>query len=270
MTGDVRPALLRAVAGTTRFTERLAAGSRTLFNGLWLGVLTDDELAAIDLDYYTSSAAYRTAEWNERGLFDWEQLAVDRHFGGCRRIVVLAAGGGREVLALLRAGFDAVGYEPHPDLAAFGRDLLAGHGHPDRLHLSRRGEVPPGVGPCDGVIVGWGAYSLVSGRHARVRLLAGIRELLHDGGPVLLSYVEREVDDRELRWTASIANGVRRLRGVVPAEVGDTLSPYYSHIFSRAELAEEAAEAGLELVDRWSPGRADRTTSYGCAVAVRR
>src|SRR5687768_14260267 len=103
-------ALLRAVLATTRLPELQAQAARGAINGFWLGVLSDARLRALDEAYYEGEWAYRTAEWNERGLFGWEQAVVDEHFAGLERIAVAGCGGGREVLALRARGFDAVGY----------------------------------------------------------------------------------------------------------------------------------------------------------------
>ena len=170
------------------------------------------------------------------------------------------------MLALLQLGFDAVGYEPHPALAAYGRDFLAERGYPDRIHRSERDVFPVGQDSCDAAVVGWGSYSLIHGRDRRVPFMAGARAAVRGRGPVLLSYVERQYDDRETRWSEAIASRLRRWRGQPAAELGDTLVPNLTHVFTRPELAEELAAAGLTLGSYWTAGVADDSTSYGCAV----
>src|SRR5436309_2730404 len=124
----VRRPLVTAALASSKVPVVVAAALRTLLNGVWLGVLTDAELAALDESYYEQATMYRTASWNERGLFDWEQRLVLDHFPPGARIIVTACGGGREVLALLKMGFDVFGYESHPALAAFAGDFMAEHG----------------------------------------------------------------------------------------------------------------------------------------------
>ncbi len=265
-----RRRLVDTALRTMRLPAKLATGSRIVLNGLWLGVLSDAELAAIDQRYYEDAGQYRTAAWNERGLFEWEQRLVDEHFAQCERVVVLAAGGGREVLALLQQGFDVIGYESHPDLVGFAQDLLETRGHPGRLHPSARDAFPVDAGPCDGMVVGWGAYSLMQARHRRVALLSNASEHLSARGPVLLSFFERTVADREVRWTSRIANGLRRVRRAEAVELGDTFAPNFVHVFTRGELAAEVEAAGLHLVSYWTTGEVDRTTRYACAVVRKR
>src|SRR4051794_32027543 len=62
-----------------RLPNRIAHGSRALLSGLWLGLLSDAGLRRLDELYYEGTDLYRTKEWNERGLFDWESDLVERH-----------------------------------------------------------------------------------------------------------------------------------------------------------------------------------------------
>ena len=55
-------------------------------------------------EVFGRTATYRDDAWNTQGLFDWERELVDAHFPKAARIAVLAAGGGREVLALRDLG----------------------------------------------------------------------------------------------------------------------------------------------------------------------
>jgi hypothetical protein len=251
---------------SARLPSVLAHGTRGLLNALWLGVLSERSLRALDRRYYDSAGVYRTAGWNEKGLFPWELRSVEDHFRQGARVLVPACGGGREVLALLEAGFDAAGYEPHPDLAAYARSFLAERGHRDRIEEAKPDEFPSAGGPCDAVLVGWGAYSLMHGRAARVAFLGGARHQLPTGGPVLISFFDRDADTRELRWTRAAANALRRLRGADALELGDTLAPNLVHIFSRAQLSEEAAAAGFDIASYEVAGHADGATRYAYAV----
>jgi SAM-dependent methyltransferase len=246
----------------------VARALRAVLNAFWLGVLSDDGLRALDEHYYARTDLYRRDDWNERGLFDWEERLVGEHFEGGSKIVVPAAGGGREVLALVEAGFDAVGYEPHPGLAAYGQEFLAIRGHQDRIRQGQRDEFPVlDAGSVDAVLVGWGAYSLIHGRDRRVAFLAGARHALSAGGPLLLSFFERPGSRRELEWTAAAANLIRRLLGRRLLEPGDTLAPNLVHIFSRDQLESELTAAGFELVAYELVQTIEDGTRYASAVA---
>lgn len=254
----------RVVLASARLPELAGAGARAALNGAWLGLLPDAALRAVDERYYDSQELYRTADWNERGLFAWERALVDAHFAGRERLVVCACGGGREVLALLRDGVDAAGYESHPALAAYARRLLAERGHPGRIEAVARDTFP--AADCDGAIVGWGAYSLIHGAQRRVAFLREARLRLAPGSPLLLSFFERDALGRELRATLAIANALRRLRRAPAVEPGDTMAPNRVHVFTPAQVADEAAAGGFEPVARGSAGIAEKATRHAYAV----
>jgi hypothetical protein len=239
-------------------------------NGLWLGVLSDSQLDALDERYYATSAQYRTDAWNEQGLFGWERQLVGDHFPARGRIVVLACGGGREVLALRDAGYDAVGYESHPALVAFARRFLADRGHRDCVFSMERDAFPDDAGACDAVIVGWGAYSLIGGSGARISFLRAAGAHLAAGDPVLVSFFERVAASRSARWTATIANALRRARGRAPIEQGDVLAPNRVHVFGVGAVGAEIDAAGFDVEVQGTIGPADEDTSYASAVLRRR
>ena len=225
---------------------RLRHAWRATINGVRLGLLSDTDLQARDERFYARTDLYRTTDWNERGLMDWERAAVKQLFAPGGRVLVVACGGGREVLGLLEAGYDAYGCESHPHLAAVADRLLGEHGHPDRVEAAAPGEVPDGP-QCDGIVLGWGVYSLVVGRAQRIAFLAGARRRLRAGGHVLLSGFGHVAPGRQLMLTARLANGLRRPRRREPIEVGDTLALNRVRVFTGEEVADEAAAAGFEL-----------------------
>src|SRR6476646_1136202 len=105
-------AYLRAERG-----KRLAImGFSAVFDTLWLSLLNDAQLAAVNTRYYDKRPMYYDRGYNDSGLFPWEQDVVDRHVPRQARLTVTAAGAGREVIALARAGYDVSGFEPHAGL----------------------------------------------------------------------------------------------------------------------------------------------------------
>ena len=266
MSGRLQNVLVRAALASAKIPPRIMRGTRAVLNAGWLGLLSDASLRMLDERYYEDSIVYRTDEWNERGLFVWERELIDEHFRGCARVLVLACGGGREVLALLREGFDAIGYEPHPALLAYARGFLAARGYESRVHAVARDEFPGMAGPADGVVVGWGGFSLVHGRARRIAMLREAGRRLSAGGPVLLSFFARPSDGRELELTSTGATGLRRLRGHPHMDLGDTLAPNLVHVFTRSRLLEEVQAADLELADYKVIGRAADDTRYAAAV----
>ncbi|MCA2214119.1 hypothetical protein [Jidongwangia harbinensis] len=221
-----------------------------LQTGLWLGLLDRHDLHAFDEAEYVHRSNYRTDAHNLGGLFDWERRAVAEYFPTGGALVVLGAGGGREALALARLGYRAVGYECHPALVRYGRDLLARHDCPGaELHHLGRDRAPADGGPYAGAIVGWGAYMLITGRERRVSMLGGLRRRLLPGAPLLTSFYTRADDGRRAGLVAAVARPVRRLRRAPAVEVGDDLAPTYVHRFTEAEVAAELTAGGFELVE---------------------
>lgn len=240
-------------AGAYRAWSRLySTGLRAcdgVTTGLWLGLLDRPDLHAVDQAEYEARSVYRTDEHNLGGPFGWEQRSLSRHFPATGRLVVLGAGGGREVLMLADLGYEAVGFECNPVLVSAGRDLLARQGRAGaQLHHLGRDQAPTSGGPYAGAVVGWSVYTLIAGRRQRVSFLSGLRRCLSPGAPVLLSFFTRAAGERRAGLVTSVANPVRRLRRREPVQAGDDLAPNFVHRFTEAELAGELSDGGYQLV----------------------
>jgi len=260
-TADNCPLRLRIYSITSWLLRRGLVVTRAVFDGAWLGVLDYEATHALDETYYDEARQYTDEAYNRSGLLSWEREAVDRFFADRCRIVVTGAGGGREVLALLELGYDAVGYEPNEGLVRFGEDLLASTCRPGRLRPADRDTWPRDADACDGVIVGWGSYMLIRGRERRVAFLRGARSGLQAGAPLLLSFFPRSGKPGYLRVVARVGNAIRRLRGATPLDFGDALDPNYVHYFDRREIDSELGEAGFSLA--WYDA-----SGYGKAVGL--
>lgn len=235
---------------------------RGCFDGIWLGLLSRRQLARIDEAYYDRSGEYTMQSYNRQGLWHWEQAAIENHFSGVRRIVVTSAGGGREVLALAKTGYEVAGFEPHQELARFGSQLLAAEGLDASIDPSPRDRWPVEAIGADGVVVGWGGYMLISGRAQRITFLREAAKQLPAGAPILLSFFVRGGTPLRFRMAAGVANALRRLLRRGHVDIGDLMTPNLVHFFTRAEVAAELADAGFDLVDF---GYMD----YGWAVGVK-
>lgn len=266
------PTLARAYLQSYRLTRSLLEKAHrlawTCFTGLWLGVLTRDELHSIDEEFYTSTqslapgeADYHSEEHNRRGLWEWETELITRYFANRKHLILIGAGGGREVLALQVKGFEIDGFESHPGLAAAANRLLESEGHGRRVQPAPRDRAPKTSATYDGVVVGWGMYALVQGRKHRVALLRQLRAKTRAGNPILLSFFAREGTPRMYLLSTFLADAIRRALRREPTEVGDWLAPNYVHWFSRDEIARELSEGGFELVHFGTIG-------YGHAVGI--
>ena len=240
--------LVRAYAKASGWQRRFLTHLSAFFNGFWLGLMDREALDLIDETYYESRPNYVEEAYNTSGLRDWEAQMIEEHFPRSGRVVVTATGGGREVVALLDLGYDAVGYEPNPQLVQAAGALLERRGQAERVHLVERDAFPPDAGPCDAVLVGWGSYMLIPGRSRRIAFLRAARDRLPPDAPILLSFFTRRPEAGSFTTIARVANVVRLVRRLPRVDVGDVLGPNYTHYFTRAEIASELEAAGFRLV----------------------
>lgn len=231
-----------------RLQSKLHRLSSVGLNAIWLGLLTREDLHAVAQAAYRSRSKYRAVEYNRRGLWEWESRAIDEYFADSKRLLVAAAGGGREVLALRRRGLDVDGFEAHPDLVCFANEFLQQEGHGNGIRLALWDECPPYERVYDGVIVGWGAYMHIRGKSKRVKLLRALRQRVQTGSPILLSFSTTERIPAKMRVATWIANVLSRPLGHDRVELGDWLEPAFKHYFTEEKIDEELGDAGFELV----------------------
>jgi hypothetical protein len=221
---------------------------RMVYIGFWLGLLTHDQLYAIGERRYSRDQRYRTDEYNKAGLWDWEKTAVDQHFTGCTKVLLAAAGGGREVIALRQRGIDVEAFESDPDLVRFANQLLQREGMVPDIQLVPWDAAPDGVRDRDGAIVGWGAYMHIRGGERRTAFLRGLRRRLSAGSPLLVSFNTRQEGSPYFRGIAAVGRVVAFLLRRDPIDVGDSLVPNYAHYFTREQMEAEMAAAGFRLI----------------------
>lgn len=230
----------------------LQVGLRAVRSGLCLGLASPETLVALDEEAYASRryAYHDTDAHNLRGLFDWEERALDA-FPARGRLLVTAAGGGREVIALARRGYDVLGCECNDRLRARAHRLLEQLGLDAEIVAVPRDRCFIATQPFDAAIVGWGSWTFLRGSAARRRFLEELAASLKPGAPVLLSFFARDEDRRRFRLVCALGNSLGRLTGAVPVELGDVVDPTWQHYVSRAELERELEAVGYRL-ERWS------------------
>lgn len=245
--------------------ERMYSLLDALSAGIWLGVLRRQDQHSIGKFCYDFVGLYVTEDYNRRGLHDWEERAFSDFFGGAKSILVAGAGGGREVLALRRLGYEAVGFECHPGLVKFANELLRKDGVGGEVKQSLPDECPQSGEVFDGVVAGWGVYTLIQGRPQRVEFLRGLREQTRGRAPLLVSFYHRPDGARRGKLVKGVGDSLRRILGRGRLEAGDDLDPStvpnFVHYFTRDEIAGELREGGFDLVFFSTEG-------YGHAVAL--
>lgn len=236
------------------------------YTGVWLGLLSRAQLEAVDELHYHGSSTYNGEAHNARGLMDWEEAAIGEFFSGCRRLAVLGAGGGREVLALERRGHQVDGFECNQTLVEFAAGFLPRHGASGSVRLLPR-DTTPTEGGYDGMIMGWTSYMLIAGRERRISLLRRLHALVPGGAPLLLSFLTQPEPLIRLKTEYRVARVIRRLLRREPPEMGDDLIPVYIHRFTQAQIESEMREAGFRLVHYVPEGRGQHDPAWAVGIA---
>lgn len=233
----------RVLGGAHRLIEALHAG-------FWLGILDRDQLNAIVFQHYGAAELYGTAEHNLYGLFPSENDLMRDYFKECRSVLVAAAGGGREMIALGRTGVRVEGFECNPRLVEKCKEFLAEAGVPGRILNAPPDQVPSGLQEYDGAIVGYGAFAHIVGRTKRINFLRDLKSHLHPRAPLMLSVGRRPEGARYYNWIYQIARAIRFLRGSADGiELGDDLLDCFTHRFVQSEARSELQEAGFTVLE---------------------
>ena len=242
------------------FLKKLTYFLDAFHSGFWLGVMGRKSLDYTDELYYNRTKSYSTDLYNESGFFNWEKPVIEKHFGDVRTIMVIAAGGGREVLALSKLGISVEGFECNQKLVSFGNSLLIKNNVPARINFLPRNTVPQDKKQYDGLIIGWGAYSHMEGRERRVSFLKDLKPFLHKSSKLMISFLYVTNRSRRDRVVVKVSNFFRTFTRKFKTETGDRLEPDYIHYFIEEEIKNELTTAGYRITDY-------SQTDYGCIVA---
>jgi hypothetical protein len=245
---------------TFRFLKNLTNFLDALFSGFWLGVMGKKSIDFSDELYYNKAKSYSNDKYNESGFFGWEKPIIEKYFSGAKSILLIAAGGGREVIALNKMGIEVDAYECNPKLVEFGNLLLEKHDINSRIKSLARNSVPEDIKQYDGIIIGWGAYSLIRGRETRIGFLNSIRPFFKSDTCLMVSFIYSTRRSRKDKIIKQVSDFLTFLHKKSRAEIGDRLVPNFIHYFSEEEIKSEFAQADLEVIDYSS-------SDYGCLIA---
>ena len=151
-------------------------------------------------------------------------------------------------MALEPLGYELQAFECNPDLVEAANRHLLKQGLKSRVGTCLRDKAPRATGNFDGVIVGWGSYTLVMQRETRVAFLRALAERMSEGSPLLLSYFKLErPPGRAETMQHKIASWIRLLRGASPLEANDVMDWNYRHRFQDEEIEAELGAAGFSI-----------------------
>jgi 2-polyprenyl-3-methyl-5-hydroxy-6-metoxy-1,4-benzoquinol methylase len=243
---DVR---LRLFYSSQQVFTRARRVMEAIYAGWWLGLLDRRELNALVFRKYDEAEMYQTAAHNFCGLFPTESELVRDYFKTCQSVLVAAAGGGREVIALAQAGMRVHGFDCSLKLVEKCKEFLTQAGVSGQVSSAPQDQIPRGLERYDGAIVGYGAYAHMVGRAGRVNFLREVKECLRPGAPLLVSVGRRPQGSRYHNWIYRIARAIRLIRrSADPIEVGDDLTNCFTHRFVVSELRAELQEAGFKTL----------------------
>jgi hypothetical protein len=242
------------------FNQQVINLFHALQTGFWLGVMGEKSLDYSDDLTYNKTKFYREDKYNLSGLYEWEKPMIQKHFTNAKTILVIAAGGGREVVALSRMGFEVDGYECNTNLVEYGNGLLQKNGINSIIKYLPRNTVPELIKKYDGIIIGWGAYSFMMGSKTRRAFLSGLYPFLHKDTSLMMSFLYTKKRSKSDKIVINVANFLRSFGRREKVEPGDRLIPDYMHYFTEEEMKGELIKSNYIVKDF-------STMSDGCIIA---
>ncbi len=232
-----------------------------VLSGFWLGVMSEKSLDLYDELHYNNSEKYADDNYNLSGLFEWEKERIEKYFSKAKKILLLAAGGGRETVALIRMGFDIDSYECNKVLIEYGNAFLQKYTKNFKIKYLPKDSTPEEVKKYDGIIIGWGAYSHIRGSKKRIAFLEQLQPFLNKDAPLMISFLTKEEKGRQEKITKKVSDFFRFLRNKDKIETGDRLQASFVHYFTKQEIIKELTQSNYKVLDYYD-------IDYGCVISV--
>ncbi len=222
-------------------------------SGLFMGLLSDEQFQCFDTYPFENSPTVDLTMEAELGLEPWEHRIAQQHLANKQSLLVVAAGGNRELLGFSALGHGIAGIEYAENLCKASQLALRDSQHDVTIELADRFSVPGSSDFYDGAFIARKYLSHVHDRSKRIEFLSNLRRVLKKDAILAFGYYIREHDGLSFRAQAFVANLMRKMRGRGKqiVEVGDHLdpdTPLYHHHFVLDEVRSELQQAGFELV----------------------
>ena len=242
--------------------QRAVNLQESLRDELFLAWVPPGERTAITTSLYSREPSYMPGRGHvERGLFPAEEYALRaRPLAPGSRILLGAAGTGRELVTLVERGFDVVAFDPCSSFAHAARSLVPHAKFIDASFADVIDAVFARTGPLaflldeppfDAIMFGWGSLSHVLPHIDRVRLFCALRRLAGKA-PIFASFLFQPDIATFTRGRAR--NSFKRLFTLLGApassEKGDHFSPHigFFSTLGRGDMDWLAAESGYDIV----------------------
>jgi hypothetical protein len=242
--------------------HRAANLQDSLRDEVFLAWVPPDERTALTTDLYSRERSYLPGRGHvERGLFPAEEYALRaRPLAPGSRILLGAAGTGRELISLIERGYDVVAFDPCASFAEAARSIAPNVTFVDASYADIVHAVSNGTGPLaflkdgppiDAIMFGWGSLSHVLPHVERVALFCALRKIAPKA-PIFASFLFRPESPDFTRGRAR--NALKRIFTALGAphtsEKGDHFSPYigFFSALGREEIDQLAAESGYDVL----------------------
>jgi hypothetical protein len=264
------PLWVRAFLAADRLAARAANVREGLRDELFLALIPPSERADLTAALYAEQRTYLPGgHCFQSGLFAWEKRVFDSDlFPKSGRILLGAAGAGRELVALLDRGFRVVAFDPCEAFVNAARRVLASspeHAASSTIIRASYGDLAraatTGAGPLaflttapafDAVVLGWGSLSHVLPSSERAALFEALRSIA-PSAPVLASFALEPDSSAPPGSKGRVRDALRRLFAAMgapgPSEAGDHFYPdggFFSNL-SRDEVVAIGFRAGYEV-----------------------
>lgn len=257
------PLWVRAFLAADRLAMRVTNLREGLRDELFLAFIPPAERADLTAALYAQQSTYLPGGHRfQSGLFAWEKRVFDSAlFPRSGRVLLGAAGAGRELVALLDRGYSVVAFDPCEAFVLAARRVAAAATvvHASYGDLTRAAFAGSGplafltAGPAfDAVVLGWGSLSHVLPSSERAALFKALRSIA-PSAVVLVSFA-LQPDSAPLSGSKGrVRDALRRLFSAVgapgPSEAGDHFYPdggFFSNLGSD-EIVSIARSAGYEV-----------------------
>jgi len=219
-------------------TNRLPQWASVLHSTVWLRLLDARDLDDITMNLYSSrvGAGFDGVKHNLSPLWPWEENAFRQFLPLHANVLVAGAGGGREMIALAKAGHEVIGFDASNDLVVACRENLRRAGVSATIMDAAPGQVPSGLGVHDALVIGRGVYHHIPHRNRRMDFLRACRAHIETGSPLFVGdFLTRAEEQRSSR--------------PVRFERGDLVGSAFFHKFTRDEIVAELDQSGFDLVE---------------------
>jgi hypothetical protein len=234
----------------------------SLRDELFLAWVPPDERTALTTLLYSRESSYMPGRGHvERGFFPAEEYAFRaRPLKPGSRILLGAAGTGRELVTLVERGFDVIAFDPCAPFAKAARSVapeaeVIDAAYADIVAAAENKSGPLAFlreqAPIDGIMFGWGSLSHVLPHQDRVRLFRALRKIAPNA-PIYASFLFRPETTDFTRGRAR--NALKRIFTTLGApstsEKGDHFSPYigFFSALGRAEIDELANDSDYDVI----------------------